>query len=236
VNDPATGWRPGPGLVIAIVAVALLLGDQVLTAATGPEPTTLVVYNRTTSPISFETGDARKVLIHASPCSTVAFDVIDHEWRLRSGAQEARIDEVPIDVTGLIPPYPDAAGASRWEIVISPDRMDGGLVYPNRPTPPPCDGPPRAPVHLAGTTSATLGPYRLAGGYRVDLTVAVPGETGCAFAASAHGTEGLKTIVADRVAYEPIAIAGASTGFTPDTYTIEVYSSCGAWDIQLTPD
>jgi hypothetical protein len=28
----------------------------------------------------------------------------------------------------------------------------------------------------------------------------------------------------------------ASTGFTPDSYTIEVHSACGAWDIQLTPD
>jgi hypothetical protein len=42
-------------------------------------------------------------------------------------------------------------------------------------------------------------------------------------------------IVRDRVDYEPIEIDGATTGFTPDLYTIDVRSACGAWSIDLTP-
>jgi hypothetical protein len=236
VSGTATGWRPGPGIAIAFIAIALVLGDKLLTAATGAGPSTLSVYNRTTSPISFETGGAPTVLITAAPCSTVEFDLVGQEWRLRSPTPAATGDVVPVEVADLIPPSPDAAGPNRWEIVVWTNGMNGGLAYPNRPTPPPCDGRPRDPVHLSGTTSASLGPYRLAGQYRLDARVAVPGTTGCAFSASAHGTSNnVAAIVLDRVDYEPIEIAGASTGFTPDIYTIDVSSACGAWDIELTP-
>lgn len=236
MSETTRPWRPGPGVAIAAVAVVLLFGDKLLAAATGPGSSTLSVYNRTTSPISFETGGDQKTIIYATPCSTVEFDVVGHEWRLRSPTPEAREDAVRVEVAGLIPPYPDASGPNRWEIVISTNGMNGGLVYPNRPTPPPCDGPPRVPVHLSGAASASLGPYRMAGGYRLDVRVAVSGTTGCAFSARARGTSNnVATIVMDRVEYESVAIDGASTGLTPDTYTIDVRSAWGAWDIELTP-
>ena len=110
MNASATRWRPGPGTAIAIVAVVLLLGDKLLAAATGPGPSTLSVYNRTTSAISFETGGARRDVVTAGPCSTVEFDVVGQEWRLRSSTPAAAGDLVRVDVAGLIPPSPDAAG------------------------------------------------------------------------------------------------------------------------------
>lgn len=236
MSDTAPRWRPGPGVAIAVIAVVLLLGDKLLAATTGPGPSTLSVYNRTTSAISFETGGARTAVITAERCSTLEFDITGQEWRLRGSMPEAPGAAVSVDVAGLIPPFPDASGPNRWEIVISTNGMNGGLVYPNRPTPPPCEGPPRAPIHLSGTTSASIGPHRLAGRYRLDARVAVPGTTGCAFSARALGTSNnVEMIVRDRVDYDPIEIDGATTGFTPDLYTIDVRSACGAWSIDLTP-
>jgi hypothetical protein len=245
-HDPLGAGRSrpawlGPGLLIGLAAVALVVGRNALDTAFPPH-SSLVVANRTTGTISFDTGDGRAIRTYAQPCSTVEFDLVGHAWRLRSAPVPAPSagDVTFIDVQGFIPPFPDAGTSpAAWQIVIAPDRMDYGLVPPASAarTTPPCDGPARQAVHLSGIGTAELGSYRLSGGYGMTLSIDLPGAGGCDFAASATSSNGGRdvSIVSERAVYTAIHDQPRSMGFQPGSYDVTVRTSCAAWDVLLTP-
>jgi len=228
-------------LLIGLVAATLVVGDAGLTRSNPPHAT-LVVYNRTTSTIAFDTADGRAIRTYASPCSEIDFDLGGHEWLLRGTPVPAPAsdDATLIDVAGLIPPYPEAL-PEPWRIVISPNGMTGGLVPPAGETQPPCDGPPRSEVvHLSGSGSAELGTYRLAGAYRLTLTIGPPAVGGCDFAAFAvfsSGSHGgyTPTFLPERIVYQAVDVTYDRFGFQPAQYDLSVRTSCATWDIVLAP-
>ncbi|MBI3750627.1 MAG: hypothetical protein HY263_03075 [Chloroflexi bacterium] len=231
----------GPGLLIGLAAVVLVVGRNALDSAFSPH-SSLVVANRTTDTISFDTGDGRAIRTYAQPCSTVEFDLVGQEWRLQSApVPPASAGDVTfVDVEGFIPRFPGAgARPEAWQIVISPDRTDYGLVPPASAarTPPPCDGPARQGLHLAGVGTADLGTYRLSGRYGMTLSIDVPGAGGCDFAAVAMPSSGGldSTIVSERPIYTAIHDERNSIGFEPGSYDVTVRTSCAAWTVLLTP-
>jgi hypothetical protein len=228
-------------LLIGLAALALVVGRNALDSAFPPH-SSLVVANRTTDTISFDTGDGRAIRTYAQPCSTVEFDLVAQEWRLRSAPVPAPSagDVTFVDVKGFIPPFPGAGNRPEaWQIVISSDRTDHGLVPPPSAagTPPPCNGPARRAVHLSGVGSADLGTYRLSGGYGTTFSIDVPGAGGCDFAALATSSNGGRdvSIVSERAVYTAIHDQPGSAGFEPGSYEVTLRTSCAAWDVMLAP-
>jgi hypothetical protein len=232
-------WWLGPGLLIGLAAVALVLGASAL-APVSSAHSSLVVSNRTTSPIAFDTGDGRAIRVYAEACSNVEFDLVGHEWRLRTSPVPAPSSGAAtfVDVRGLIPPNPDVR-AEAWRIVMSPDRTEHGFVPPDSAsrTPPPCDGPPRQPVHLSGDGSAELGTYRLSGSYEMTLSIDVPGGGGCDVAGVAAPVSGGSShaLLPEQVVYATVRSQSRQLWFDPGTYEISVLTSCGTWDVFLAP-
>lgn len=200
----------------------------------------LVVSNRTTSPIAFDTGDGRAIRIYAEACSNVEFDLVGREWRLRSTPVPAPSfgTFMVVDVEGLIPPNPDVRPAA-WQIVLSAERTEHGLVPPDSAsrTAPPCAGPPRQPVHLSGTGTAEPGTYRLSGAYGMTLSIEVPGNGGCDFAGVAVPVGGGSShaLIREQVVYESVRSQSGQIWFDPGTYDLSVVASCGTWDVLLAP-
>jgi hypothetical protein len=229
-----------PGAALVIVAVLAVVVDISVSQASGPAPTTITVYNRTTAAITFTTGDTRKVATYVPSCTTIEFEVIQHEWRLvgqPASPMPGAAQPVAVDVDSLIPPVPDASGPNYWEVVVAADRMDGGLAYPGRPTPPPCNGPPREPISLAGNGNVTAGPYTFGGRYEMALSISVPGGTACGFGATKHrfGGKFEELFIFDRVLSADLSGDMGPAYFDPAQYEFNIHSACGPWTITLTP-